>query len=61
MANVESFALHVRGMGDPIPIIKSLCLMNNWVAVDYSNSTQIDFNGDADSGLLLVYTEGKMS
>ena len=47
---VESFALHIRGKGDPIPIIKSLCELNDWVAVDYSNSTQIDFEADPESG-----------
>ena len=44
---VESFALHIRGQGDPIPVIATLCKQNGWVAIDYYDSRMIDFKGDA--------------
>lgn len=44
---VESFALHIRGQGDPIPIIATLCRENGWVAIDYYDSKMIDFDQDA--------------
>ena len=46
---VESFALHIRGDGDPIPIIERLCKDNGWAAIDYYDSRKIDFKADPQS------------
>ncbi len=39
---VDGFTLHIRGGGDPLPTIVSLCSANGWVAVDYSTGRLID-------------------
>ena len=33
---IESMMLHIRGEGDPMPIIADLCKVNGWGAIDMS-------------------------
>lgn len=39
-----SIALHIRGGGDPIPLIVQMCKLNNWSAFDTSTGKWIDLN-----------------
>lgn len=39
---VDSFALHVRGVEDPTPLIASLCKRNGWVAFDSASGSFLD-------------------
>lgn len=39
---VDSFALHVSGMGDPTPLVASLCKRNGWVAFDSASGSFLD-------------------
>lgn len=41
---VDSFALHVRGMGDPTPLVASLCKRNGWVAFDSASGSFLDLD-----------------
>jgi hypothetical protein len=41
---VAGIMLHVRGNGDPITIIKTLCEQTGWRALDCSDYTFIDFS-----------------
>jgi hypothetical protein len=39
---VDSFALHLRGAGNPMPVIVKLCRQNGWVAFDSAAGTFLD-------------------
>lgn len=41
---VDSFALHVRGMDDPTPLIASLCRRNGWAAFDSASGSFLDLD-----------------
>ena len=42
--SVATAALHVRGSGDPVTPIVSLCRKNGWVAVDWSDGQLINLD-----------------
>jgi hypothetical protein len=44
---VDAFTLHIRGGGDPLPTIVTLCSRNAWVAYDYSTGEMIDLQPPA--------------
>jgi hypothetical protein len=39
---VDSVALHLRGLGNPMPVIVRLCRQNDWVAFDSAAGTFLD-------------------
>ena len=41
---VDSFGLHVRGSGDPLPAIVRLCRQNGWVAFESAAGTFLDLD-----------------
>ncbi len=41
---VDSFALHVSGMGDPTPLIVSLCKRNGWAAFDSASGSFLNLD-----------------
>jgi len=47
---VDSFMLHVRGGGDAISPIVSLCKTNGWVALDTSTGDFMDLESPSDDG-----------
>jgi hypothetical protein len=53
---VDSFALHLRGAGNPMPVIVRLCHQNGWVAFDSVAGTFLDLKApsaeDWETGVL---------
>jgi hypothetical protein len=53
---VDSFALHLRGVGNPMPVIVRLCRQNGWVAFDSAAGAFLDLTSatteDWESGVL---------
>jgi hypothetical protein len=53
---VDSFALHLRGPGNPFPVLVRICRQNGWVAFDSVAGTFLDLDDpsteDWQSGLL---------
>lgn len=47
---VDSIALHVRGGGDPLPAITSLCRANAWVAFDTSTGELLNLERPSREG-----------
>jgi len=45
---VDAFTIHVRGSGDPLPAIVSLCRANGWVAFDYSTGELLDLSNPSN-------------
>lgn len=41
---VDSFALHVRGVDDPTPLIARLCKRNGWAAFDSASGSFLDLD-----------------
>ena len=49
---VDSFALHIRGGGDPLRLIADLCRPNGWAAVDFSTGDLIDLTNPSPESWL---------
>lgn len=50
---VDSFGLHVRGSGNPLPVIARLCRQNGWVAFESAAGTFLDLDDHSwESGYL---------
>ena len=50
---VDSFGLHVRGSGNPLPAIVRLCRQNGWVAFESAAGTFLDLDDPSwESGFL---------
>lgn len=47
---VDSFGLHVRGIGNPLPAIVRLCRQNGWVAFDSAAGTFLDLEDPSPEG-----------
>jgi hypothetical protein len=47
---VDSFALHLRGMVNPMPVIVRLCRQNGWVAFDSTAGTFLDLQDPSSAG-----------
>lgn len=47
---VESVMLHVRGDGDPLPVIASICATNGWAALDTSTDERLDLAAPSRKG-----------
>lgn len=47
---VDSFALHLRGLGNPMPVIVRLCRQNGWVAFDSAAATFLDLASPSAEG-----------
>lgn len=47
---VDSIGLHVRGRGNPLPVIVRLCRQNGWVAFDSAAGTFLDLEDPSPEG-----------
>jgi hypothetical protein len=47
---VDSVALHLRGLGNPMPVIVRLCRQNGWVAFDSAAGTFLDLKEPSAEG-----------
>jgi hypothetical protein len=47
---VDSVALHLRGLGNPMPVIVRICRQNNWVAFDSVAGTFLDLKEPSAEG-----------
>jgi hypothetical protein len=47
---VDSVALHLRGPGNPMPVIVRICLQNGWVAFDSVAGTFLDLQDPSTEG-----------
>lgn len=47
---VDSVGLHVRGIGNPLPVIVRLCRQNGWVAFDSAAGTFVDLDNPSSEG-----------
>jgi hypothetical protein len=47
---VDSVALHLRGVGNPMPVIVRLCRQNNWVAFDSAAGTFLNLKEPSAEG-----------
>ena len=47
---VDSFALHLRGLGNPMPVIVRLCRQNDWVAFDSAAGAFLDLASPSAEG-----------
>jgi hypothetical protein len=47
---VDSFALHLRGPGNPLPMLVRICRQNGWVAFDSVAGTFLDLHDPSPEG-----------
>ncbi|MES1241186.1 MAG: hypothetical protein ABUT39_06155 [Acidobacteriota bacterium] len=47
---VDSFALHLRGLGNPMPVIVRICRQNGWVAFDSAAGAFLDLKEPSAEG-----------
>ena len=47
---IRSIRVEVRGGGNPLPLLASICIPNGWIAVDDADRQEIDLGADAAAG-----------
>jgi hypothetical protein len=47
---IDGLMLHIRGSGDPLPVLSVLCQRNSWAALDLSTGEFLDLSAPSSAG-----------